>query len=354
MVKKRSPIKQSKIKNHNSHNNPNSPNNHNRSHKKKIKLGLALGAGGARGFTHIGVLKELHKHNIYPDYIAGTSIGAAIGALYAAGHSPEEIEEIANSTDLINMLDFTIPKRGLIKGKLAEKRIEEYVFNKKFKDLNIPLRIVSYNFTRYEKVVFKKGNVAKAVRASIAIPGIVSPLRMDGHDYIDGAVANPTPFDVVREMGADVIIAVDLYHKDKIVESPIVTKSSFFTEMREKFIMAELLYIKNYLFPEKWPKVIRRLLKWVFDKILYPARIARIITGRELPTITKVLYDSVTILTNNLASERLKYAKIDFLLNPKFGKLGWTSFDSIDSFVKIGEKSMNQHIPELKKRLKLF
>ena len=299
--------------------------------KRKLKLGLALGAGAAKGMAHIGVLKMLHKHKIYPDYIAGTSIGAVIGAFYAAGHSPEYIAEVARTTNWKNMLDFTIPKRGLIQGKLIERKISKLVYNKSFKDLEIPLRIVSYNFTKQQEVVFKKGDVANALRATIAIPGIISPLRIDGNDYIDGAVSNPTPFDVVKNMGADIIIAVNLYNTERSVIGPKVKKSSFFTEMRDKFVVAELLHIKNYLFPERWPIVIRRFLNWAFDKILYPARIIRIITGREIPQITRVLYDSMTILTNNLARERLQCAKIDVLLNPTFNKLGWADFDKVDS-----------------------
>ena len=99
-----------------------------------MKIGLALGGGSARGLAHIGVLKVLHKHKIYPDYIAGTSIGAVIGSLYAAGHSPDEIEEIAKTTKWKKMVDFTIPKAGLIEGRMIENKIRKLVSNKEFSD----------------------------------------------------------------------------------------------------------------------------------------------------------------------------------------------------------------------------
>src|SRR3989338_10085785 len=99
---------------------------------KKKKLGLALGGGSARGLAHIGVLKELHRRKIYPDYIAGTSIGAVIAAMYAAGHTPDEIEKIAKTTNWKEIVDFTIPKAGLIKGELAEQSIRKMVLHKQF------------------------------------------------------------------------------------------------------------------------------------------------------------------------------------------------------------------------------
>ena len=140
---------------------------------KKVKVGLALGSGAAKGLAHIGVLKNLHKHKIYPDYIAGTSMGAVIGALYCVGYTPEKIEEITKTTEWKNIIDFDIPKAGLIRGRLVENKIRRLLKDKKFSDLNTSLKIVSYNFDKKEKVVFSKGNVAKAVRASISIPGDV-------------------------------------------------------------------------------------------------------------------------------------------------------------------------------------
>ncbi len=122
--------------------------------KKRLKLGLALGGGSARGLSHIGVLKVLHKHKIYPDYIAGTSIGAVIGALYSADHTPQEIEEIAKTTDWKKIVDFKIPKAGFIEGDLVERKIKKLVGDKKFSDLSIPLRVIAYNMTHHEKAVF--------------------------------------------------------------------------------------------------------------------------------------------------------------------------------------------------------
>ena len=111
-------------------------------------------------------------------------MGAVIGALYCVGYTPEKIEEITKTTEWKNIIDFDIPKAGLIRGRLVENKIRRLVKDKKFSDLNTSLKIVSYNFDKKEKVVFSKGNVAKAVRASISIPGLFAPIKIGKYRYI--------------------------------------------------------------------------------------------------------------------------------------------------------------------------
>ncbi len=313
-------------------------------------LGLALGAGGAKGLAHIGILKALHAQNIKPDYLAGTSMGAVIGAAYAAGCSPQELEEIAATTDWKKIVDFTLPKSGLLEPELIERKIAKLVRHKEFDELKIPLRVVGYNLSAKKRVIFSKGNVAKAVRASLSMPGIFPPLKIGKEFYIDGAVADPTPFDIVKQMGADVIVAVDLYHKEKTV-STSAAKTSFFEEMRKKFVIVELLNVKNYVFPERWPALLRKLGIWLFDKIIYPARVLRIIARKELPHITRVMYETVGILTNNLAQERMRHAEIDIIVSPSFHGLGWSDFDKGQEIIRIGEKAMEREMKKLKRKL---
>ncbi|HIJ10826.1 TPA: patatin-like phospholipase family protein [Candidatus Woesearchaeota archaeon] len=320
--------------------------------KKRKTIGLALGGGAARGLVHIGVLKVLHKHKIYPDYIAGTSMGAIIGAAYAANRSPDELHEIASTVDWKKMVDFTVPKSGIIKGDAIEKGFQKLVKLKSFKELVIPLHVVAYNVTKKQKVIFSKGDVAKALRASSSIPGIFSPALINGNEYIDGVVVDPTPFDVVREMGADIIIAVDLYNKDKRGKAVAPKKGSLMQELREKFLIVELLNLKNLLFPERWPKLLRRFLQWIFDKVLYPAKVLRILAKKELPPITRVMYDSFNIVVNSYAKERMKNGDIDIKLRPEFRNLRWADFDKVDQFVRLGEKTMEVQMRKLKRKLR--
>jgi len=320
--------------------------------KKRKKIGLALGGGSARGLCHIGVLKILHRYGIYPDYVAGTSMGAVIGAMYAAGHSPEEIEEIAKTTDWKNIIDFTLPKAGLVQGRKVENMIRTSVFNKKFKNLDIPFKAVAYNLSNHQQVLFDRGDVAKAVRASLSIPGLFAPVKIGKNTYVDGGISNPTPFDVVREMGADIVIAVDLFSKQSIIKGYEVKDEGFLVELREKFIGDELARMKKIIIPDYLPKFLLRLIRWIFDRLLYPARILKIMAGREMPEISKVMYNSITSLISNLAVERMKHAIVDIKITPSFGKLQWSDFDHSHNFVKIGEKAMLQKMPELKKLMK--
>lgn len=319
--------------------------------KKKPKIGLALGAGGARGLVHIGVLKVLHQNKIYPDYLAGTSMGAVIAALYAAGKTPAEIEELAKTTDWKKIVDFTVPKTGLLQGDIIEKHLRKLVENKKFYQLQTPLQIVAYNLTKNEKVIFSKGDVAKAVRASISIPGIFAPTIIGRDQYVDGMIADPTPFDVVTEMGADIVIAVDLYQRDKKVLGQEVRQIPLSKELMQKFVADELLNFRNYLFPDFWPKIILKFSHWLFDRLLYPARIIRIMAGKELPEISKVMYQSLISIANNFARERIEHANIQFKIRPTFDHLDWLDFDKVEKLTEIGEKVMQKEMPRLKRLL---
>jgi len=318
-----------------------------------LKLGLALGGGGAKGFAHLGVLKVLEKHGIKPDYIAGTSAGAIAGAAYAAGNKLEEIEEHFKKTNWQEVVDFAVPKRGLVRGKLVETQIRELINNKSFGKLDIPLSVVAYNLSKMEPVVFTRGDVASAVRASISIPGVFSPQRIDGDEFIDGAVSIPTPFDIVRKMGADVVIAVDLFYAEKITAGPVVKERKLYQELKKKFIVDELGFLKDFLFPLKWPRMIRRLLSWLFDKLLYPARVIKVLAGREQLPITKIMSLTTEIIQNNLAKERLNNSGAEIKITPKFLKTDWSNFDHAEKFVRRGERAMEKEIERLKRLLRV-
>jgi len=320
--------------------------------KKKVKIGLALGSGSALGLAHIGVLKVLHRNNIFPDYLAGTSMGAVIAALYAAGNTPEEIEHMAKTTNWHEIIDFTIPKSGLLQGHLIELRLRKLLKNKKFHDLKIPLQIVAYNIDLEESAIFSQGDLARALRASISIPGIFNPVKINNYHYIDGGVSYPTPFEIVKKMGAEKIIAVDLYvGKEKTTHGPIVKERDFFKEIQKTFVVQELLNIKNYLIPTRWPGFLRKVLNWLFDKLLFPARLLKIMAKRELPQITHVVYKTYMILLENLAREKIKSQVIDVKITPKFDGLDWESFNQVEKLIKSGELAAERALPELRRKL---
>ncbi len=173
-------------------------------------VGLALGSGGMRGLAHIGVLRVLERENIPVNYIAGCSIGSLIGSLYAAGLDSQTIYKLAKNLKRRHWFDFVVPKMGLIGGDRTLETLRLLTQRKQFADLAIPLAVVATDLDTGHEVIFRDGEVARAVRASISVPGIFVPYRHEGKLLVDGAVVNPTPMDVVHGMGADVILAIDL------------------------------------------------------------------------------------------------------------------------------------------------
>lgn len=176
------------------------------------KVALALGSGGLRGLVHVGVLKVLIRERIPIDYVAGCSIGSLIGALFCAGLEPEMIQKLAKNLKRRHWLDFVIPKLGIVSGQRALETIRLLTRQKSFSELKTPLAVVATELCQGKEYVFTEGEVATAVRASISVPGIFLPFEMGGLSFIDGAVVNPTPVDIAREMGGDIVIGVDLAH----------------------------------------------------------------------------------------------------------------------------------------------
>jgi len=181
----------------------------------KPKFGLALSGGGARGLAHIGVLKALEEANIPIDFLAGTSMGGIIAAAYASGLSPEEIEDIAHEygslRSMWRLADPTLPRLSVFHGKRLLDFFEEKLNNSTFDDLRIPLTLVAVDINSGEEVHINTGSVPHAVRATVAVPGLLAPVEEDGMCLVDGGLLNNLPTDVVRDMGADIVLAVDVF-----------------------------------------------------------------------------------------------------------------------------------------------
>lgn len=183
---------------------------------KKQKIGLALGGGGPRGLAHIGVIKELEKHQIPIDFIAGTSIGAEIGGIYALCKNSRRIESFATGTSWKELFEvFAKPSLfsgGLIDTAGIEKFLEEEFGRARFSDLKLPFRAVAVNINTGNREVLKRGDLINAIIASLSLPLIFKPAKIEGKTLVDGGLADPVPVDVVKKMGADKIIAVNLLH----------------------------------------------------------------------------------------------------------------------------------------------
>ncbi|HEX7065761.1 MAG TPA: patatin-like phospholipase family protein [Bacillales bacterium] len=177
---------------------------------RRPKIGLALGSGGAKGFAHVGVIKVLEEADISIDFIVGSSMGALAAALYGAGHSVESMHKMATTFKRKYYLDFIVPKMGFIAGEKVRELLGVITFGKTIEELSPPTAIVATDLIAGERVVFTKGSAAEAVRASISIPGILVPAKVDGKLLVDGGVIDRVPVSIAKDMGADIVIAVDV------------------------------------------------------------------------------------------------------------------------------------------------
>jgi len=176
--------------------------------KPRPKLGLALGGGFARGIAHIGVLKVFEEEGIPLDYIAGTSMGAAIGGAYASGVSAKELEEICAMLKFKDFARWTISRLGLCTNDRMTGLLSRVFKVKTFEELNIPLVVAATDFLTGEAVLFRSGLLVDAVRASCAYPGYFLPVEVNGRLMVDGLLAHPVPATPLKEMGADKVVAV--------------------------------------------------------------------------------------------------------------------------------------------------
>ena len=180
------------------------------------KLGLALGSGGAKGMAHLGALKAFEEENIKFDIITGTSIGSIIGCMYAKGYSSTDILELFKTIDVSDIKRFIMIRMNMLN---AQNIIDDLMGEMNIEDLKIPFAAISVDLNTGKEVVFKKGNVAKAVSASSAIAPFFKPVIIDDMSLVDGAYINAIPTDVAKEMGADYVIGVDL-SAYKLTEPP--------------------------------------------------------------------------------------------------------------------------------------
>lgn len=179
-----------------------------------LKVGLALGAGSARGFAHIGVLKSLDQAGIKADMIVGASAGALAGIFYAAGYTPWQMEEVALKVRDVDVADFsTASKRGMFAGEALQKLVNEYCRGAKLEQLKLTYAAIATNLKSGDSMMLRMGDAGMAVRASCSIPGVFVPAVIDGQELVDGGLTSPLPVKEVRSLGADLVIAIDVGSK---------------------------------------------------------------------------------------------------------------------------------------------
>lgn len=262
-----------------------------------VKVGLALGGGSARGLAHLGIIDVLIEAGIRIDVVSGTSIGAIAGAGFAAGRH-QEMKEFALSLDvrrLISLFELSLPVYGLIDGSRIAETFTRTIGVERIEDMDIPFCAVCCDTKTGERVLLKRGRLESALRASIAIPGMFKPVRIRGKVLVDGGLADPIPVRAAREMGADVVIAVDLNHY--VLDRPEVKRGRLVTAL-ERRVLGE------YGIPD------------VFN------------TGLQ----------SVFILMKNLSAANLRRDRPDVVLRPRIGDIGFLEYHRGREAIEMGRK----------------
>lgn len=272
-----------------------------------MKIGIALGGGGARGFAHIGVLRVLESARIPIDLIAGTSAGAIIGSLYAAGKSPDEIEALVRDLRLRHWMARDRTGMGLFSTDGFRRIIESAIgAGRRIEELPRRFFAVAVDMDSEEEKVFEAGDVASAVCASAAFPGILAPVKIGDRYYIDGGALNPVPFDVLRYRGADVVLAVDLG-----ADEPIFTAGN----------------------------LRHRRDAWFFQLIL----------TAEQQKIFRVVARAIGIMTRRVRLQKLKHASPDITIYPNVQNVGLMDFDLVEEAVAAGTHATQELLPQIVK-----
>lgn len=189
---------------------PDAPPSGPRPAPKPPRIGLALGGGAARGFAHIGVIQVLEEHGIGVDLVAGTSAGSLVAALYASGKNGKEMQALAEGMDEGAITDWAFPGRGLIRGEALARYVRERTGNKTIEQMSLPLGILATDLADGSGVLFRSGDTGTAVRASSAVPAVFQPVKIGGREFVDGGLVAPVPVRQARQMGAELVIAVDI------------------------------------------------------------------------------------------------------------------------------------------------
>ncbi|MFM2427543.1 MAG: hypothetical protein RL707_1370 [Pseudomonadota bacterium] len=180
--------------------------------KRAPKFGLALGGGAARGFAHVGVIQVLEEAGIRPDLVVGTSAGSVVAAFYASGKTGAQLQKVSENMEEATITDWTVPLlgRGMMRGDALGRYVNAQTGNRRIEDFKMPLGIVATDLRTGDGVLFQRGDVGTAVRASSSVPSVFEPVRIGNREFVDGGLVSPVPVRYARQMGAEYVLAIDI------------------------------------------------------------------------------------------------------------------------------------------------
>ena len=300
---------------------------------KNPKIGLALGSGSARGWAHIGVIRALEEQGIKPDIVTGCSVGSLVGAAYAGGHLDALQQWVIDLSflDVVRLLDVRM-SGGLIEGENLMGSFSNKIAQLNIEELPLPYAAVATDLNSGREVWLQDGPLPDAVRASIALPGLFSPVQMNNRWLVDGGLTNPVPVSLCRAMGAEIIIAVNL-------NSDIVGK-----HLREKKERAQ--HQERDLFTQMLDKINDSLKDTPMSQWL-PERQQQ----RESPGLFEVMASAINIMQDRITKSRMAGDPPDVLISPRLGKLGLLEFDRAEEAIAEGYDSVRRVLPAIQHAL---
>jgi NTE family protein len=301
------------------------------------RIGLALGSGGARGWAHIGVLRALDRAGVQPDIIAGTSVGALVGGVYASGHldSLDSWARQLTAARLFTYLDPRMSGGGLIGGRRMATFMRRYFADNRVEDLPIPFVAVATDLVSGHELWLREGRLVDVLRIAISLPGIFTPVKHEGHWLVDGALVNPVPVSVCRALGARIVIAVNL-NADQLGRARVLSRTMRRTrgfdpvsEMSE----ADRRALGGRL-GALWQQAFRR--------------------PRGAPSLLGVLLSAFMITQERMTRSRLAGDPPDLTVAPKLGHVGLLEFERAAEAIAEGEAATERIIPEIHSALRLL
>jgi NTE family protein len=290
---------------------------------RRPKIGFVLGAGSARGWAHIGVLRALTEERIRPDFIAGSSVGALVGAAYAAGRL-DQLETWALGLDwkrILRLADFGL-RGGLIRGRRMREVFSEQFVEQTFSELSVPFAAVATDLHSGQEIWLRDGKVSDAIGASIAVPGLFQPVLYEDRFLVDGSVVNPIPVSLCRAMGADIVVAVDL--GSDLVGRYVRDDDRAPTQTRPAGFMTRFL-----------PGYSR-----TSDKVAE--------TQVPAPSLMETLMGSINIMQLRIARSRLAGEPPDVLLTPRLGHLGLLDYHHAKVAIAEGREAVARMLPAIR------
>ena len=313
---------------------------HQKTDDDRLRIGLALGSGSARGWAHIGVIQALKEMGVEPEIVAGTSIGAIVGAAYA-GDRLDDLEKWVRSLNwkkIVQFLDMSPLRGGFIQGEKLYEFAHTHVQDMTIDSLPRTLGVVATDLDTGREVWFQDGPLLEAVRASIGLPGLFAPVKLNGRWLVDGGLTNPVPISLCRAMGADVIIAVNL-------NGDIVGKHARNRKGRSE--RASVSENAEAAFLERMSSQLKSSLHETTDELW-----SRLFgESQETPGMLEVLASSLNIMQDRITRSRMGGDPPEIILSPRLAHLGLMEFDQADIAIEEGRAAVQRMKPAIEQIL---